>query len=257
MSYKLLTTGNPKSIKGQKKGFLSFLLHLAPFKLSGYQTCASASPGCSSNCLNTAGRGGLFPGEQTKDLSGFEVYQKILSGELVNRIQLARIRRTRMFFEDRDTFMSILVREIQRGIRYAERKGMIPCFRLNATSDLLFEHVRIGKYQNIFEMFSNVQFYDYTKHVKRFRYINTIPNYHLTFSRSEENDQDCMEVYSLGGNVAVVYETLPSHVFNGDETDLRFLDPSNVIVGLKAKGKARHDTTGFVIRKHEIRKGLI
>jgi hypothetical protein len=57
---------------------------------------------------------------------------------------------------------------------------------------------------------------------------------------------------SNGMNVAAVFHKVPETylgrtVINGDETDLRFLDPKGVIVGLKAKGKAKKDTTGFVV----------
>jgi hypothetical protein len=34
---------------------------------------------------------------------------------------------------------------------------------------------------------------------------------------------------------------------DGDNTDIRHLDPKNTIVALYAKGKAKRDTSGFVV----------
>ena len=121
---------------------------------------------------------------------------------------------------------------------------MIPCFRLNGTSDISWE-----KY-GIIEKFPNVQFYDYTK--VRNRKVSHLNNYHLTFSKADGNDMDARLAASAGMNVAVVFKELPEtymgrKVVNGDETDLRFLDEKSVVVGLKAKGKAKKDTTGFVV----------
>ena len=77
-------------------------------------------------------------------------------------------------------------------------------------------------------------------------------NYHLTFSKKEDNGEAVDQVISKGGNVAVVFKQIPSawkdrKVVDGDLSDLRFLDGKGVIVGLKAKGKAKKDTSGFVV----------
>jgi hypothetical protein len=229
----LLTVGNPKLLKGQKKGYLSSVLHLAPADLSGKNTCPKATAGCKAACLNTAGRGGIFK-----------------KGETTNVIQQARIRKTKMFFENRAQFMSLLLKEIQATIKKAEKQGLIPVFRLNGTSDLSWEKYEILDGRNIFQMFPDVQFYDYTKILGR--KVSHIPNYHLTFSKADGNDMDVRLAASNGMNVAAVFHNLPETyigrpVINGDETDLRFLDPKGVIVGLKAKGKAKKDTTGFVV----------
>lgn len=225
----LLSTGNPKLLKGEKKGYLSFILHLAPATLSGYQTCPKATKGCEAACLNTAGRGGMFK-----------------KGETTNVIQQARIRKTRMFFENRAEFLSLLVAEIRLGIKQASKKGLIPCFRLNGASDIRWENY------GIMEQFPDVQFYDYTKITNR--KTDHVPNYHLTFSRAESNDLDARLALKTGMNIAAVFTQLPETyagkpVINGDETDLRFLDPKGVVVGLKAKGRAKKDSSGFVIRR--------
>lgn len=242
---KLLTVGNPKLVKGQKQGYLSFVLHLAPSTLSGYNVCPMASNGCAAACLNTAGRGGIFK-----------------KGESTNNIQRARIRSTVMFFENRAEFMATLVNDIRLGIKQAQKLNLIPVFRLNGTSDIRWETVEVTvdgiTYNNIMGLFPTVQFYDYTKLNNR---RNLPHNYHLTFSRSESNDSDVdMVINGIEGvrtssdmNIAVVFDKLPATylgrpVINGDETDLRFLDPRRVIVGLKAKGKGKRDLSGFVVR---------
>jgi len=229
----LLTVGNPKLMKGLKKGYLSSVLHLAPADLSGKNTCPKATAGCKAACLNTAGRGGIFK-----------------KGETTNVIQKARIRKTISFFEDREQFMFDLVKEITNTIKKAKKLSLIPVFRLNGTSDLSWEKYEVADGKNIFEMFPDVQFYDYTKVLGR--KVSHIPNYHLTFSKADGNDMDVRIAASNGMNVAAVFHKLPEKyigrtVINGDETDLRFLDPKGVIVGLKAKGKAKKDTSGFVI----------
>jgi hypothetical protein len=228
---KLLSIGNPKILKGMKQGYMTYILHLAPADVSGYNTCPKATAGCKTACLNTAGRGGMFK-----------------KGETTNVIQQARIRKTKMFFEDRENFLAILKDDIRKAIKQATKKGLIPVFRLNGTSDIAWE-----KY-GVIQEFPNVQFYDYTKILGR--KVNGLANYQLTFSAADGNDLDVRRAIKEGYNVATVfgikksqpmpetYEGMP--VFNGDDSDLRFLDPKGVVVGLYAKGKAKKDTSGFV-----------
>jgi hypothetical protein len=171
-------------------------------------------------------------------------------GETTNVIQKARIRKTKLFFENRDVFLAILEDDIRKAIKQSEKKGLIPVFRLNGTSDLSWE-----KY-GIIQKFPNVQFYDYTAILGR--KVSHLPNYHLTFSKKESNDMDVRLATSNGMNVAVVFSTkkgkeMPAkyigrQVFNGDDSDLRFLDPKEVVVGLYAKGKAKKDFSGFVVQ---------
>jgi len=234
---KLLSIGNPKILKGMKQGYMTYILHLAPADVSGYNTCPKATVGCKTACLNTAGRGGMFK-----------------KGETTNVIQKARIRKTKLFFENRAEFMTLLVKDIQLAIKQSAKKNLIPVFRLNGTSDLAWEKYDVIDNKNIFEVFPNVQFYDYTKILGR--KVRNIPNYNLTFSAADGNDADVLSAIKQNYNVATVfgikksqpmpetYEGMP--VFNGDESDLRFLDPKGVVVGLYAKGKAKKDTSGFV-----------
>jgi hypothetical protein len=235
---KLLSTANPKIQKGTKLGYLSFILHLAPATLSGKETCPKRTAGCTAACLNTAGRGGMFR-----------------KGENTNMIQEARIRKTKMFFEQRDAFMAQLIKDIELGIRQASKLGLTPVFRLNGTSDLAWEKYSVPGARNIFDLFPTVTFYDYTKVLGR--KVKDIPNYHLTFSAADGNDADVQKAIAAGMNVAAVFDRLPETymgrpVVNADETDLRFLDPVGVIAGLKAKGRAKKDTSGFVRRTIQI-----
>ena len=225
--FKLLSTANPKIQKGTKLGYLSFILHLAPATLSGKETCPKRTAGCTAACLNTAGRGGMFR-----------------KGENTNVIQKARIRKTQQYFEQRDTFLADLEADIRKGIKMAERLGLKPAFRLNGTSDLSVEK------WGIIEKFPTVQFYDYTKVLGR--KIAHLPNYHLTFSKADGNDADCAKALAQGMSVVAVYDAIPEGVPSADETDLRFLDPKGVMLGLKAKGRAKKDYTGFVIRLTEV-----
>lgn len=237
---------NAKTKKGVQYGHVTFLLHLAPAHISGYQACPMATEGCRSACLNFAGRGGMFNEQQRMD-------------DLENHpIHGARILKTRWFFEDRDAFMARLVKETENALRWAAKQGKKASFRLNGTSDIRWETVpvvRKGKtYRNIMEAFPRAHWYDYTKIPNR---RNLPDNYHLTFSLAESNAAQAVEAVSNGMNVAVVFReelpqefhlgpiTLPVH--NGDTHDLRFLDPKGVVVGLKAKGRyAKRDRSGFV-----------
>ena len=239
----LLSVGNPKTLKGMAQGYNTYILHLAPYTLSGHNTCPKATAGCAAACLNTAGRGGMFK-----------------KGENTNNIQKARIRKTQLFYNDRDQFMSLLVKDINLAIKQSAKLGLIPVIRLNGTSDISWEKypVTMGNvvYTNIFSAFEFIQFYDYTKVLGR--KVNHISNYHLTFSMADGNYMDCKQAVIEGYNIAVVFgikkgTPMPTKffnsnmtVFNGDESDLRFLDPKNSIVGLYAKGKAKKDTSGFV-----------
>jgi hypothetical protein len=232
--FKLLSTANPKIQKGTKLGYLSFILHLAPADLSGKETCPKRTAGCTAACLNTAGRGGMFK-----------------KGENTNMIQKARIRKTVAFFFDREQFMKDLYQDIVKAKKFADKQGLIPVFRLNGTSDLSWEKYTVGTTDmNLFQLFPTVQFYDYTKVLGR--KVSHYPNYHLTFSKADGNDADVAEALMQGMSVVAVYDEIPAGVPSADETDLRFLDPKGVMLGLKAKGRAKKDYSGFVIRLKEV-----
>ena len=233
----MFTSGNPKLDKNLKdedlKKYWIKRLNLAPASISGFNTCASASKGCKEACLHEAGNPVHMP-------------QKTLG----------RVNRTLLYFKDRAKFLSMITREIRNHEILCKKYDLKPVIRLNTTSDIMWEN------HKIFELFPNVQFYDYTKHFKRMiKYLKgSMPeNYHLTFSRNETNDFQSTQVLKAGGNVAVVFRNkLPKtykgfKVINGDEHDLRFLDDKNVVVGLKEKltlnkhGKLDKDHSGFVV----------
>lgn len=232
----LLSTVNAKTIKGEKLGYTTYIMYLAPHTQNskGINLCSHASKGCAKACLFNSGAARF------------------------DTVQDGKINKTEFYLADRKNFMLQLVKEITKAVRLHKavkgdeqigRTGKVIRYkkfaiRLNGTADIPFEKIKIEDGKNIFEMFPDVTFYDYTKNPKRFN--KTLPkNYHLTFSRSEDNDIDVDNVLAKGGNVAVVFgirdiNKLPTtykgyKVINGDETDLRFLDEKNVVVGLKYK----------------------
>lgn len=226
----MLTESNTKLKKGETFGYLSCGLHFAPHTISGFQVCASASKGCAKACLYTSGYGKF------------------------THTQEARIRKTQAFFQDRENFLNKLVKSVEAKMRRADRLKLLPAFRLNLTSDVRWETVEVKGTRNIMDIFNGVQFYDYTKHTNR----RDLPaNYHLTFSRSETNDDKVADMFAAGYNVAIVFDTpknqpLPEtyqgrKVIDGRVHDLRFLDPQGVWVGLSALGDAETDDSGFVI----------
>jgi len=230
----ILGESNAKTVKGEKFNYLTGILYLAPSDIvKGVNVCPFASKGCRESCLYSAGRGKF------------------------SNVQLARQRKTKMFRDNLEAFMQSIAKDIKRIARKAAKNGKIPAIRLNGTSDIRFEDILNSKGQNIFEMFPEIQFYDYTKSFKRSKALTgKWSNYHLTFSRSENkvNQRESVELIRRGVNVAMVFKDVPDSylghkVINGDETDLRFLDEKGVIVGLTAKGDAKKDKSGFVIRE--------
>ena len=172
----------------------------------------------------------------------------------MNVVQAARLKKTQRFFKDRQQFLWDLVNEISALRRKAKAKGMKAAVRLNGTSDLPYERYKIrdtGK--NIMQLFPDVQFYDYTKLENRIVGQQLPANYHLTFSRAEDNDHKLAAVLEHTSAAVVFSGELPETwrgypVIDGDEHDARFTDAgAGVIIGLTAKGKARHDASGFVV----------
>ena len=236
-SKNLLSVGSDaKTVKGEALGFLTGILYLSPSTSSGYQVCPMAKKAqCDVACLNTAGRGAF------------------------NSVQTARLNKTKWFFEERHTFMQQLAKNIRSLVVKANKQGLSPRVRLNGTSDIRWEIMRFTDvdgttYSNIFEAFPDVQFYDYTKDAFR----KELPsNYDLTFSysgvdtfRSSVNKalhkgMRMAVVFRKANQIPATFRGIP--VVNGDNSDVRDLDDQGVIVGLYAKGKAVHDTTGFVV----------
>ena len=231
---KLLTESNQKIRKGEKLGFHTVGLHLAPATLAGHgiNTCFWASHGCTQACLNTSGHGAF------------------------STVQESRIRKTHFFWFSRQAFMVQLIKEIESARKKAHKLNLTLAVRLNLTSDVMWESVTDDSGKTIFQHFPGVQFYDYTKgrvRMENFLAGKLPKNYHLTFSRSESNAREVEKITMAGGNVAVVFrgvlpkKYLGKKVVSGDESDARFIDPKNVIVGLTQKGKAKKDESGFVV----------
>jgi hypothetical protein len=223
-------------------GYRSASLSFAPADMAGFDllgrridVCTSRSVGCGNACLVTSGLADVFP-----------------------TIIPARIARTRFYKLHKSEFTDRLFKELAAFERYCAKHGVKPAVRMNVLSDVMWER----EVPSLFERFPNVQFYDYTKHYNRMlRFIagNFPANYDLTFSRSENNEEKCLEVLRRGGNVAIPFMVrrsgnLPESykgypIFNADETDLRFLDPKGGrIAGLRVKGrKGKKDQTGFIV----------
>lgn len=237
---------NPKVAKNGKLGVLTAPLHLAPAKESGFEVCPMRSLGCTAACLHTAGNPAYMEGKRK-----------------------SRIEKTRAYMLERAAFMAVLVFEIRALHVKANKLGVTPGIRLNATSDIPWERVRVNidgsDLKCVMQAFPHVEFYDYTKITKRaiaWAEGRMPANYHLTFSKHESNDADVARVLDAGGNVSVVFraKSLPERfngfpVINGDEHDFRpadmradpFTGKPGVVVGLKAKGDAKADTSGFVV----------
>ena len=232
----LSISSDAKTTKGEKLGFLTGILYLAPYKtIPLYNTCSMAeTAGCFIACLYTAGRGAY------------------------SSVQNARVNKTNWFYQDKQGFMLQLIENIYSLIRKANKLQLIPLIRLNGTSDIKWENIDFiykGKYYaNIMDLFPYTQFYDYTKIINR----DNLPcNYDLTFSYSGKPEfiKYVNKAITKGIRVAVVFrdkKNIPDNfmgltVVNGDNSDIRHLDNQGVIVALYAKGKAKRDNTGFVV----------
>ena len=235
MTYKLIGVGtNAKTIKGDGSEYLTAILYMAPWKIMvdnrTFNSCPMAEQAqCIDACLYTAGRGKM------------------------SNVMAARVRKAEWFYSDRDGFMAQLYQDVAKFEAYCNKRGIKPVVRLNGTTDIRWENIKIDGY-NIFELFPRVQFYDYTKISNR--KVSHIDNYHLTWSYSGANPKYAAGLdaaLQAGMSVAVVFRDVYTSdtwrgipVVDGDKDDLRFTDPQSHIVKLYAKGAAKKDTTGFV-----------
>lgn len=219
------------NIKTAKNNLETFILYMAPAdQVEGLNLCPFASPGCKKSCLYSAGRGKF------------------------SNVQASRINKSKFWGYNREAFYIQLARELLKIHDKAMKQGKEIAIRLNGTSDIDHLHL-LERYSGINfldQFYSSLLFYDYTKNVNHVsRYRNT--RYKITFSRSETNEAEAKKVLKMGGSIAVVFSgDLPEFylgypVINGDLTDLRYFDPVNVVVGLKAKGDAKKDVSGFVV----------
>lgn len=203
----------------------TYAIYLAPASESGYNVCSHSTPECRLGCLATSGHAGM----------------EITAGKCT-RIKDARIKKTKMFYERPDYFINWMIAEIKKYQKKAIKDNFFFSVRLNATSDIDWQNVKISG-QTIFEIFPDVQFYDYTKNADKFK--NKAVNYHLTLSYTGRNWDKCEAALKQGVNVAMVFNVkneslLPKtykgyKVINGDLTDYRIDDAKGIIVGLKWK----------------------
>ncbi len=227
----LLSKGitNAKTVKNDIE---TFILYLAPHKQNakGVNICPAASNGCIAACLYSAGRGKF------------------------SNVQQSRINKTNFYISNKSLFIKKLATEILREYTKAKKKGIKIAFRLNGTSDLDFVYL-LQKYAglDISTLKDVATFYDYTKLIGKIKKYLNHPNYFVTFSRSEINESVAIAVLNMGGNVAAVFSNnLPNFwrgykVIDGDKSDLEMIYNTNVVLGLKAKGDAKKDKSGFVI----------
>jgi len=215
-----------KMAKGEAYGYKTAILHLAPFDLSGKNVCPKASPECAAACLNTSGRGQM------------------------GSVQKARLNKTNYFWTNKNGFLFDLSREIEQLKKRAANQGFKFAVRLNGTSDLPWHRMKVDGGGTLHELHPDVQFYEYTKVLNYLDHGHN--NLNVTFSDSGRNDSDIRAAIKSGHNVAVVFrDELPKkwldrRVINGDLHDLRFKDPSGVIVGLVAKGVGRNLNNKFI-----------
>ena len=213
-----------KHAKAYMYNEMTYSLYLAPAKMSGYEVCPMRTKECTSLCLNESGMNRMN-----------------MRNEMINE---GRIKKTKLFFEERDYFMNWLISEITTAKNKAEKLGYTFSVRLNNTSDISPEMFKLkidGKEKNIMELFPDVTFYDYTKVPSRHLLLDKYKNYDLTFSYSGENLDECHTMLGKGVRIAVVFrKKLPEtfwgrEVIDGDLFDARYHDKNDVIVGLKFK----------------------
>lgn len=237
MQNRIFSLDNPKASKAKAYGWLNAIHYMAPHSLASVgNLCAHASPGCIELCLGQHSGAAIY-------------YPSVIR---------SRIAKAQRFMRDRKAYLEDMKRAIASACREATRNSLYLCVRPNGSTDIPWESIRDASGLTLPERFPSVQFTDYTKSVKRAlaHAAGKLPeNYHLTFSRSETNESDCLRVLQAGGNVAAVFASgLPETwhgfaVIDGDAHDLRHLDPRGVVVGLSPKGnRAKRDTSGFVIR---------
>ena len=226
----ILGTASAKTVKGQKIGMLTGIIYLVPDE----KICPMARlAGCMAPCLSTAGRGAF------------------------RTIQRQRQAKTDFFKNDQRAFMLSFAADVWSLARAAAKRKMTPLVRPNGTSDILWENIEVCDGLNIFQCFPEVQFYDYTKHPSRKLEGKTCGNYDLTYSFSGITPIAITHKGLLNpdnSRVAVVFHKraeIPASfrgwpVVDGDNTDVRHIEPKTVVVALYSKGKAKRDFSGFV-----------
>ena len=240
----LFTSQNYKTVKGEKQKYKTYVLYKksGEIEIDGKKknSCPNKSAACYKYCLDNAGRGSF------------------------NAVKLSRLIKTKRYYFDPARFKADVINEIHRKFKWwaKNKPDWRLAFRCDGTSDL-----GVGRAIS-HSVPDSVNLYDYTKNfnvVKKYIDGDYSKNYHLTFSYSGENKKECIEALNMGVNVAVPFihdhkpvRSLPTlwhpeqfwgyPVISGENSDLRFLDPSPSIVALKPKGSLMQDYSGFAIR---------
>ena len=226
----ILGESSAKTIKGQSIGYLTGIVYLVPDE----RLCPMAKlAGCFDGCLNSAGRGAF------------------------NSVQKARKAKTQFLYENKTAFMLSLCADIWSLDNKAKKLGLIPLIRPNGTSDLCYENQQVIDGKTIFQLFPHIQFYDYTKIPSRNLDGKTCGNYDLTYSFSaitpkpisikgltNPNNSRVAVVFQKQNDIPKTFRTWS--VVDGDNTDVRHIEPKGVVVALYAKGKAKREDNGFV-----------
>ena len=238
VSYLGATKHNAKMVYSYNNGIETYCMHFAPSTMSGRNVCPK-SEHCKEFCLNGSGH------------NKSDILARGVEGSHIN---IARIKRTNAFYENRDNFMQTLIHELEKAQKRAKKNGKGFAVRLNGTSDispLAFKY----KGKNILEIFPNVQFYDYTKVASRFNLLDMYPNYDLTFSFDGSNWNECEKVLQQGGKVAVIFENhnMPKtykgyNVIDASGYDMRYLDPGKTIMGLHYHPTANDYKSGKFVK---------
>ena len=224
----LLRKGS-NNAKTAKNIYPTYILYMAPYtqNYKGINLCPKASKGCAAACLFTAGRGKF------------------------SNVMNSRINKANYFVSNKKAFIWQLAAELVKINRLAKETTLI---RLNGTTDIDFVYL-LKKYSNLdINDLTRLQIYDYTKVLQRaIRYKNH-SSYTVTFSRSEDNEKECIQALNQGVNVAAVFSGYLPNTYKGfkvvdaDKSDNEMLYYNGVILGLKAKGEAKKDTSNFVIK---------
>jgi len=219
--------GNTKLRKTNNK---EMKLHFAGLSMHPDDAiCAGAkAAGCMDDCLKEAGLGGVYPS-----------------------VNLARKAKTDFYLSDQVGFLTQLRRELTNYVKWCNKKELHGVVRLNVLSDIPWET------HNIPQDFPELSFYDYTKVAKRF-HKGMPSNYQLMFSYSGKPTykKQVLSFLKSGSDssVAVVFNRRPfpdtfmgRDVIDGDSSDWVNVNNKGVVVGLTAKGPAKHNNNGFVV----------
>lgn len=193
--------------------------------LSDFNVCVWSTILCREACLADSGKGTML------------------------NSKMGRLARTLLWAIDPDAAYTLTHHHINEAIkRHGVNKVAV---RLNVFSDITWETVLPDVF---WQTFHDVQFYDYTKAPIGKRIVP--PNYHLTYSASEQwTPVQIRQAVEAGHNVAVVINQPTTArkpltwngclTADGNKTDARYLDGEGVVVLLGTIGHAKKQDVGI------------